>query len=86
ILDAQVEARKEENYGTEDLCGMIKKLEQHTDGTLCLNRRSWIPCYGNLRELIMHESHESKYPIHPGRDRLIDVPTNLRNCIGGRSM
>ncbi|GJW39305.1 putative reverse transcriptase domain-containing protein [Tanacetum coccineum] len=26
ILDAQVEARKEENYGTEDLCGMIKKL------------------------------------------------------------
>ncbi|GJZ30471.1 hypothetical protein Tco_0575518 [Tanacetum coccineum] len=40
ILDAQVEARKEENYGTEDLCGMIKKLEQHTDGTLCLNMRN----------------------------------------------
>ncbi|GKB86457.1 putative reverse transcriptase domain-containing protein [Tanacetum coccineum] len=30
ILEAQVEARKEENYGTEDLCGMIKKLEQRT--------------------------------------------------------
>ncbi|GKD99407.1 putative reverse transcriptase domain-containing protein, partial [Tanacetum coccineum] len=44
ILDAQVEARKEKNYGTEDLCGMIKKLEQRTDGTLCLNGRSWIPC------------------------------------------
>ncbi|GKC00487.1 putative reverse transcriptase domain-containing protein, partial [Tanacetum coccineum] len=27
ILNAQVEARKEENYGTEDLCGMIKNLE-----------------------------------------------------------
>ncbi|GKA72973.1 putative reverse transcriptase domain-containing protein, partial [Tanacetum coccineum] len=40
ILDAQVEARKEENYGTEDLCGMIKKLKPRTDGTLCLNRRS----------------------------------------------
>nr|GEY85401.1 hypothetical protein [Tanacetum cinerariifolium] len=25
ILDAQVAARKDENYGTEDLCGMIKK-------------------------------------------------------------
>ncbi|GJU79739.1 hypothetical protein Tco_1282104 [Tanacetum coccineum] len=37
ILDAQVEARKEENYGTEDLCGMIKKLEPRTNGTLCLN-------------------------------------------------
>ncbi|GJU05375.1 putative reverse transcriptase domain-containing protein [Tanacetum coccineum] len=40
ILDAQVEARKEENYGTEDLCGMIKKLEQCNDGTLCLNGRN----------------------------------------------
>ncbi|GKD16313.1 putative reverse transcriptase domain-containing protein [Tanacetum coccineum] len=40
ILEARVEARKEENYGTEDLYGMIKKLKQRTDGTLCLNRRS----------------------------------------------
>ncbi|GJT13499.1 retrovirus-related pol polyprotein from transposon TNT 1-94 [Tanacetum coccineum] len=70
ILDAQVEARKEENYGTEDLCGMIKKLEQRTDGTLCLNGRSWIPCRGNLRELIMNESHKSKYLIHPGSDKM----------------
>ncbi|GJZ08549.1 putative reverse transcriptase domain-containing protein [Tanacetum coccineum] len=34
ILEAQVEARKEENYETEDLCGMIKKLEPRADGTL----------------------------------------------------
>ncbi|GJS10402.1 putative reverse transcriptase domain-containing protein [Tanacetum coccineum] len=40
ILNAQVEARKEENFRTEDLCGMIKKLEQRTDGTLCLNGRN----------------------------------------------
>ncbi|GKE25669.1 putative reverse transcriptase domain-containing protein, partial [Tanacetum coccineum] len=70
ILNAQVEARKEENFRTEDLCGMIKKLEQRTDGTLCLNGRSWIPCRGNLRELIMHESHKSKYSIHPGSDKM----------------
>ncbi|GKB47845.1 putative reverse transcriptase domain-containing protein [Tanacetum coccineum] len=70
ILNAQVEARKEENFGTEDLCGMIKKLEQRTDGTLCLNGRSWIPCRGNLRELIMHESHKLKYSIHPGSDKM----------------
>nr|GEZ45548.1 hypothetical protein [Tanacetum cinerariifolium] len=44
ILNAQVEAIKEENFGTKDLCGMIKKLERRTDGTLCLNVRSWIPC------------------------------------------
>ncbi|GJQ96085.1 putative reverse transcriptase domain-containing protein [Tanacetum coccineum] len=41
ILNAQVETRKEENYGTEDLCGMIKKLEPRADGTLCVNGRIW---------------------------------------------
>nr|GEV84196.1 hypothetical protein [Tanacetum cinerariifolium] len=55
------EERKEENYGTEDLCGMIKKPEPHADGMLCLRNRSWIPCFGDLRTLIMHESHKSKY-------------------------
>ncbi|GKD95110.1 putative reverse transcriptase domain-containing protein, partial [Tanacetum coccineum] len=66
ILNAQVEARKEENYGTEDLCGMIKNLEPRADGTLCLKNRSWIPCFGDLIALIMHKSHKSKYSIHPG--------------------
>ncbi|GJW30462.1 putative reverse transcriptase domain-containing protein [Tanacetum coccineum] len=70
ILNAQVEARKEENYGTKDLCGMIKNLEPRADGTLCLKNRSWIPCFGDLRALIMHESHKSKYSIHPGSDKM----------------
>ncbi|GJS46482.1 putative reverse transcriptase domain-containing protein [Tanacetum coccineum] len=70
ILKAQSKARKEENYGTEDLCGMIKKLEPRADGTLCLNGRSWIPNLGNLRGMIMHESHKSKYSIHPGSDKM----------------
>ncbi|GKA10420.1 putative reverse transcriptase domain-containing protein [Tanacetum coccineum] len=70
ISYAQVKARKEENFGTEDLCGIIKKLEQRIDGTLCLNGRRWIPCQGNLREMIMHESHKSKYLIYPGSDKM----------------
>nr|GEU75641.1 putative reverse transcriptase domain-containing protein [Tanacetum cinerariifolium] len=44
ILDTQVEAIKYKNFRAEDLCGMIKKLEQRTDRTLRLNGRSWIPC------------------------------------------
>ncbi|GKA69638.1 putative reverse transcriptase domain-containing protein [Tanacetum coccineum] len=32
--------------------------------------RSWILCYGDLRALIMHESHKSKYSIHPGSDKM----------------
>ncbi|GJU20037.1 putative reverse transcriptase domain-containing protein [Tanacetum coccineum] len=88
ILNAQVEARKEENYGTEDLCGMIKNLEPRADGTLCLKNRSWIPCFGNLRALIMHKSHKSKYSIHPGIGRRMYQDSELywwpnmesRNC------
>nr|GEW38862.1 putative reverse transcriptase domain-containing protein [Tanacetum cinerariifolium] len=30
----------------------------------------WIPCRGNLRELTMHESHKSKYSIHPGSEKM----------------
>ncbi|GKD39562.1 putative reverse transcriptase domain-containing protein [Tanacetum coccineum] len=70
ILNAQVEARKEDNYGTEDLCSMIKNLEPRADKTLCLKNKSWIPCFGNLRALIMHESHKLKYSIHPGSDKM----------------
>ncbi|GJT97126.1 putative reverse transcriptase domain-containing protein [Tanacetum coccineum] len=67
ILSAQSEARKEENFINEDLYGMINKLEPRADGTLCLNKQSWIPCFGELRALIMHKS---KYSIHPGSDKM----------------
>ncbi|GJY69342.1 putative reverse transcriptase domain-containing protein, partial [Tanacetum coccineum] len=49
---------------------MIKKLEPRADGTLCLKNRSWIPCFGDLRALIMHEFYKSKYSIHPGLDKM----------------
>nr|GFC91142.1 putative reverse transcriptase domain-containing protein [Tanacetum cinerariifolium] len=58
ILNAQTEARKPKNIKKEDIGGMLvensrdlkkvrtEKLEPHADGTLCLNGRSWLPCYG----------------------------------------
>ncbi|GKA20970.1 putative reverse transcriptase domain-containing protein [Tanacetum coccineum] len=70
ILSAQSEARKEENFINEDLHVMINKLEPRANETLCLNNRSWIPFFGELRALIMHESHKSKYSIHPGSDKM----------------
>nr|GEZ80590.1 putative reverse transcriptase domain-containing protein [Tanacetum cinerariifolium] len=70
ILSAQSKARKEENFINEDLHGMINKLEPRADETLCLNNQSWIPCLGDLRALIMHESHKSKYSIYPGSDKM----------------
>ncbi|GKA39250.1 putative reverse transcriptase domain-containing protein [Tanacetum coccineum] len=47
-----------------------ERLEPRADGTLCLHSRSWIPCYGDLRSVIMHESHKSKYSIHPGSEKM----------------
>ncbi|GJX71234.1 putative reverse transcriptase domain-containing protein [Tanacetum coccineum] len=82
ILNAQTEARKPENIKSEDIGGMLienakfpeaireQKLEPRADETLCLNGRSWLPCYGDLRTVIMHESHKSKYSIHPGSDKM----------------
>nr|GEV42896.1 putative reverse transcriptase domain-containing protein [Tanacetum cinerariifolium] len=72
ILSAQSEAKKEENFITEDLDGMINKLEPRADGTLCLSNRSWIPCFGDPRSLIMHKSHKSKYSIYLGSDKMYE--------------
>nr|GFA83635.1 putative reverse transcriptase domain-containing protein [Tanacetum cinerariifolium] len=107
ILNAQTEARKLENIKKEDVGGMLvenaknpdaireQKLEPRADGTQCLNGRSWIPCYGDLRTVIMHESHKSKYLIHPGSDKMYqdmkklywwlnmkaDIATYVRKCL-----
>ncbi|GJR35390.1 putative reverse transcriptase domain-containing protein [Tanacetum coccineum] len=82
ILEAQIEARKQKNLKSEDVGGMLienskdpekpkkEKLEPRTDGTTCLNNRSWLPRYGDLRALIMHKSHKSKYSVHPGSDKI----------------
>ncbi|GKC38177.1 putative reverse transcriptase domain-containing protein [Tanacetum coccineum] len=76
ILEAQIEAQKPENIKNEDAGGMIRKdipkekLEPCTNGTLCLNGRSWLPCYGDPRTVIMHKSYKSKYSIHPGSDKM----------------
>ncbi|GJZ76090.1 putative reverse transcriptase domain-containing protein [Tanacetum coccineum] len=69
ILEARKEAIRVENLEAEDISG-IKKLEARADGTLCLDNRSWLPCYGDTRSLIMHESHKSKYYIHLGADKM----------------
>nr|GFD20125.1 putative reverse transcriptase domain-containing protein [Tanacetum cinerariifolium] len=73
---AQIEALKPKNLKKEDVGGMIRTdipkeiLEPRADGTLCLNRKSWLPCYGDLRSVIMHESHKSRYSIHQGSEKM----------------
>ncbi|GJX50255.1 putative reverse transcriptase domain-containing protein [Tanacetum coccineum] len=76
------DASIKENLKNEDVGGMLiknskdleklrtEKLEPHADGTPCLNGSSWLPCYGDLRTVVMHKSHTSKYYIHPGFDKI----------------
>nr|GFB12541.1 putative reverse transcriptase domain-containing protein [Tanacetum cinerariifolium] len=89
ILNAQTEAQKPKNIKNEDVGGMLvenaknleaireQKLEPRADGTQCLNGRIWLPCYGDLRTVIMHESHKSKYSVHPGSDKIYQYMKKL---------
>ncbi|GKC48508.1 putative reverse transcriptase domain-containing protein, partial [Tanacetum coccineum] len=70
ILESQTEAIKEENIKAENLRGMDKAFEIRHDGTRCIKNQSWLPLFGNLRDLIKHESYKSKYSIHPGSDKM----------------
>ncbi|GJT19824.1 putative reverse transcriptase domain-containing protein [Tanacetum coccineum] len=95
------------NIKNEDVGGMLlknskdpekfrtEKLEPRADGTLCFNGRSWLPLFGDLRTVIMHESHKSKYSIYSGSDKMYqdikklymwpnmkaNIATNVRKCL-----
>nr|GEX45453.1 putative reverse transcriptase domain-containing protein [Tanacetum cinerariifolium] len=70
ILEAQTKAIKEENIKAENLRGIDKAFKISLDGTRCIKNKIWLPLFGNLRDLIIRESHKSKYSIHPGSDKM----------------
>nr|GEW79344.1 reverse transcriptase domain-containing protein [Tanacetum cinerariifolium] len=77
ILNAQAKARNLKNIKKEDVGGMLvensrdpekvrtKKLEPRTDGTLCLNGRSWLPCYGDLQTVKAEHQKPSGLLVQP---------------------
>ncbi|GKB32903.1 hypothetical protein Tco_0872304 [Tanacetum coccineum] len=97
ILQVQNEALKEESLKAENLQGMNKAFEIRPDGTRCIKNQSWLSLFGNLRDLIMHESHKSKYSIHPVAYKL-ELPeelgnvhstfhvSNLKKCLSNESL
>nr|GEW54324.1 hypothetical protein [Tanacetum cinerariifolium] len=55
----------------KDLGRMQKQIfEIHTNRIRYHDKRIWLPLHGGLRDLIMHESHKSKYSIHPGSTKM----------------
>ncbi|GJW84527.1 putative reverse transcriptase domain-containing protein [Tanacetum coccineum] len=56
--------------GSEDFIAYCDASKKGLGAVLMQRERSWLPCYGDLRTVIMHESHKSKYSIHPGSDKM----------------
>ncbi|GJV19113.1 putative reverse transcriptase domain-containing protein [Tanacetum coccineum] len=74
------EAMKEENVKEENLYCIDKEFETRPNGTLYIRNMSWLPRYGELRDLIMHGSHKSHYSIHPGSDKMYHDLKKLYWC------
>ncbi|GKF71947.1 putative reverse transcriptase domain-containing protein, partial [Tanacetum coccineum] len=71
IREAQEEAMKRKNVKAENLRRLIKPIfEFRPNGTRYFGNRVWLPRYGGLRDLVMHESNKSKYSIHLGSDKM----------------
>nr|GEX73177.1 putative reverse transcriptase domain-containing protein [Tanacetum cinerariifolium] len=75
--NAKIKACNEENFGAEGFLGKGEPFKIRSDGTKCLKGRVWFPLCGGLRDLIMLESHKSKYSIHPGLNKMYHDMKNL---------
>nr|GFB63227.1 putative reverse transcriptase domain-containing protein [Tanacetum cinerariifolium] len=89
ILKAQTEAMKEENVKAENVRRLLKPIfEIRSNGFRCFKGRILLPLFGGIRDMIMHESHKSKYSIHPGSDKMYqdltkkaDITTFVSRCL-----
>nr|GEV71654.1 putative reverse transcriptase domain-containing protein [Tanacetum cinerariifolium] len=96
IREAQKEAMKGENVKAKNLGRLIKPIfEFRLDGTRCFENRVWLPLFGGLIDLVMHESHKSNYSIHLGSDKMyqdskplywwpnmkVDITTYVSKCL-----
>ncbi|GKD68719.1 putative nucleotidyltransferase, ribonuclease H, partial [Tanacetum coccineum] len=78
ILKAQLEAVKQENVKAENLGRLLKPIfEIHSNGIWYFKNRVWLPLFGGLRDLIMHESYKLKYSIYPSSDKMYQDTNKL---------
>ncbi|GJU13262.1 putative reverse transcriptase domain-containing protein [Tanacetum coccineum] len=70
LLAAQNETTKEENAPAEMLRGLDQQMEKKGDGCLYFMDRIWVPLIGDVRIIIMDETHATRYSIHPGADKM----------------
>nr|GEW41785.1 putative reverse transcriptase domain-containing protein [Tanacetum cinerariifolium] len=62
---------KKVNIKIENLGRMLKPIFKiRSDGIRYFDKHVWLPLYRGIRDLIMHESHNSRYSIHLGSDKM----------------
>ena len=70
IKDAQVEALKEENLKGEVMMKQKSLLEEDSRGLKLFQGKIWVPNIGGIREILLEDSHKSRYSIHPGSTKM----------------
>nr|GFA01308.1 retrotransposon protein, putative, Ty3-gypsy subclass [Tanacetum cinerariifolium] len=69
--EAQTKAMNEENVKAENLGRLLKPIfEIRSNGIQYFKGRLRLPLFGGIRDMVMHESHKSKYSIHLGSDKM----------------
>ncbi|GKD78516.1 putative reverse transcriptase domain-containing protein [Tanacetum coccineum] len=60
-----------------------EKLEPRADGTLCLNGRSWLPYFGNLRTVIMHDDkmYQDMKKLYWWPNMKANIATYVSKCL-----
>nr|GEX31105.1 zinc finger, CCHC-type [Tanacetum cinerariifolium] len=68
------EAMKSQDEASDESAGLQKGIgeiiEHKTNGALYYLDRIWVPLKGDVRTLIIDETHKSKYSVHPRADKM----------------
>ncbi|GKE32395.1 putative reverse transcriptase domain-containing protein, partial [Tanacetum coccineum] len=70
LLATQYEASKEEKAPTKMLRVLDQQMEKNEDVGLYFMDRIRVPLIGDVRTIIMDETHAMRYFIHPGADKM----------------
>ncbi|KAD5803037.1 hypothetical protein E3N88_14397 [Mikania micrantha] len=71
IHNVQQEALSKEKLKEESLTRIEKQFDEEDQGKLkAYKGKIWIPLHGGTREVILEETHRSRYSVHPGSDKM----------------